>query len=86
MRGFFETVFAAAIGEDHAAPVRNAFAGVASAAGNVAAPIDVEVATPQGRIHVEALQGAIRRVQAEVAGHVGPTLGVTSGFNAMDGD
>ena len=59
---------------------------VASAAGNVAAPIDVEVATPQGRIHVEALQGALKRVQTEVVSHVGPVVGVTSGFNAMDGD
>ena len=53
---------------------------------NVAAPIDVEVATPQGRIHVEALQGALRRVQTEVMSHVGPVVGVTSGFNSMDGD
>ena len=65
---------------------RNAFESALTAAGNVAAPIDVEVATPQGRIHVEALQGALQRVQTEVASHVGPPVGVTSGFNAMDGD
>jgi len=86
MRTFFETVFVPAIGEEEAAPVRDAFEGAATAAGNVAAPIHVEVATPQGRIHVEALQGALWRVQTEVASHVGPPLGVTSGFNAMDGD
>jgi predicted lipoprotein len=86
MRALFETVFAPAIGEEEARPVRNAFEGVATAAGNVVAPIDVEVATPQGRVHVEALQSALRRVQTEVASHVGPTVGVTSGFNAMDGD
>ena len=44
------------------------------------------VATPQGRIHVEALQVALRHVEEEVASHVGPTLGVASGFNSMDGD
>ncbi len=86
MQALFETAFVPAIGEDHARPVRNAFASVASAAGNVAAPIDVEVATPQGRIHVEALQGALKRVQTEVMSHVGPVVGVTSGFNSMDGD
>ena len=59
---------------------------MATAVGNIIEPIDVEVTTPQGHIHVEALQGALRRVQLEVASHVGPTLGVTSGFNAMDGD
>jgi predicted lipoprotein len=86
MEALFETVFAPAIGEEHARPVRDAFDGVRNAAANVAAPIDLEVATPQGRIHVEALQGALRRVQTEVASHVGPVVGVTSGFNAMDGD
>jgi predicted lipoprotein len=86
MRALFETVFAPAIGEEEARPVRSAFASAATAAGNVAAPVDVEVTTPQGRIHVEALQGALRRVRTEVESHVGPVVGVTSGFNAMDGD
>jgi uncharacterized protein len=86
MRALFETVFAPAIGAAEARPVRGAFDGAMTAAGNVAAPIDVEVATPQGRVHVEALQSALRRVQTEVASHVGPAVGVTSGFNAMDGD
>ena len=67
-------------------PVLDAFDAALAAAGRVAAPIDVEVATPQGRIHVEALQVALRHVQEEVASHVGPTIGVTSGFNSMDGD
>jgi hypothetical protein len=29
---------------------------------------------------------AVKKVQTEVASHVGPALGVTSGFNALDGD
>ena len=86
MRALFDTVFAPAIGPEEAGPVDRAFESALLAAGRVAAPIDVEVATQQGRIHVEALQGALRRVQTEVASHVGPTVGVTSGFNAMDGD
>ncbi|HVH03618.1 MAG TPA: imelysin family protein [Amaricoccus sp.] len=86
MQALFETVFAPAIGADDAQVVRNSLDGFANAAANVAAPIDVEVATPQGRIHVEALQTALGRVQTEVASHVGPVVGVTSGFNAMDGD
>ena len=65
---------------------RRAFEAALAPPADVAAPIDVEVATPQGRIHVEALQGALKRVQTEVASHVGPAVGVTSGFNAMDGD
>jgi predicted lipoprotein len=82
----FDTAFAPEIGPEHATPVSNAFAAAFAAAGRVEAPIDVEVATPQGHIHVEALQGALRKVQTEVASHVGPVIGVTSGFNAMDGD
>lgn len=86
MRAFVETVFAPVIGADEARPVLAAFDAALAAAGRVVAPIDVEVATPQGRIHVEALQVALRHVQEEVAAHVGPTLGVASGFNSMDGD
>ena len=86
MRAVLRNRVRARIGEEQARPVRDAFESVAGAAANVGAPIDVEVATPQGRIHVEALQSALRRVQTEVASHVGPTIGVTSGFNAMDGD
>lgn len=86
MRAYVETVFVPAIGDDEARPVLAAFDAALAAAGRVTAAIDVEVATSQGRIHVEALQGALRHLQEEVASHVGPTLGVASGFNAMDGD
>jgi predicted lipoprotein len=86
MQAFAATVFAPAIGEAEAGPVDLAFDAALAAAGRVAAPIDVEVATPQGRIHVEALQDAVKAVQIEVASHIGPAVGVTSGFNAMDGD
>jgi predicted lipoprotein len=86
LRAFAETVFLPAIGPDESRPVLAAFDAALAAAARVTAPMDVEVATPQGRIHVEALQVALRHVQEEVASHVGPTLGVASGFNSMDGD
>jgi predicted lipoprotein len=79
-------VFAPAIGAEAAGPVDRAFDAALGAAGRVAGTIDAEVATVQGRIHVEALQGAVKNVQTEVASHIGPAVGVTSGFNAMDGD
>ena len=62
------------------------FDAALAAVGRVGEPIDVAVATTQGRIRVEALQSAVRHVQNEVAEHVGPGIGVTSGFNSMDGD
>jgi predicted lipoprotein len=86
MRAFVEAVFAPAIGPDEARPVLDSFDAALAAADRVVAPIDVEVGTPQGRIHVEALQVALEHVQEEVAAHVGPPLGVASGFNSMDGD
>ena len=67
-------------------PSADSFDAALAAADRVVAPIDVEVGTPQGRIHVEALQVALEHVQEEVAAHVGPPLGVASGFNSMDGD
>ncbi len=56
------------------------------AVGRVGEPIDVAVATPQGRIRVESLQTVVRHISTEVAEHIGPEIGVTSGFNALDGD
>jgi predicted lipoprotein len=86
LRAFSDTVFAPAVGPDAAAPVDAAFAAALAAAGELDAPIDVAVATVEGRARVEALQDAVRHVQEEVASHIGPAVGVTSGFNAMDGD
>lgn len=44
------------------------------------------VATPQGRIRVEALQQSISDIRATVATELGPTLGISAGFNSLDGD
>jgi uncharacterized protein len=86
LQGYAATVFGPAIGPDHAATVDASFDAALAAAGRAGAPIDVAVATTQGRFRAEALQTAVRRVESEIAEHVGPMIGVTSGFNAMDGD
>ena len=65
---------------------RRGVRGGARRRGRVGEPIDAAVATTPGRVRVESLQGAVGRVQDEIAEHVGPTVGVTSGFNSMDGD
>ncbi|WP_316858493.1 imelysin family protein [uncultured Cohaesibacter sp.] len=44
------------------------------------------VATIQGRIRAEALQGAISFVNDLLAEYLAPRLGITAGFNALDGD
>ncbi|WP_420584953.1 imelysin family protein [Ruegeria sp.] len=44
------------------------------------------VSTPQGRLRVEALQQAINDIRAIAATELGPTLGISAGFNSLDGD
>ncbi|MDA7966304.1 imelysin family protein [Ruegeria sp.] len=49
-------------------------------------PVLAGVATPQGRLRVEALQQEINDLRAIVATELGPTLGISAGFNSLDGD
>lgn len=44
------------------------------------------VADPQGRFRLEILQQAIGQIRQVAATRLGPTLGVSAGFNALDGD
>lgn len=44
------------------------------------------VANPQGRLRVEALQQAVNDIRTITATRLGPTLGISAGFNALDGD
>lgn len=44
------------------------------------------VATPRGRIRVEALQQSINDIRAIASTLLGPTLGISAGFNSLDGD
>jgi predicted lipoprotein len=83
----YATVFGPALPPRDAEAVDDGFASALGAADRIQdEPIDVAVATTQGRIRVEALQSAIRSLQTEIAEHVGPRIGVTGGFNSMDGD
>ena len=49
-------------------------------------PDFANVGTVQGRIRVEALQGAITFTNDLLAEYLAPKLGITAGFNALDGD
>lgn len=44
------------------------------------------VATPGGRLKVEILAQHITAISDTAAAEIGPTLGVSAGFNALDGD
>ncbi len=44
------------------------------------------VADPQGRFRVEALQQSINDIRQIASTELGPTLGISAGFNSLDGD
>lgn len=49
-------------------------------------PAFVGVMQQQGRIRVEALQSSINEIRNLASTVLGPSLGVTAGFNSLDGD
>ena len=49
-------------------------------------PVLADVATPGGRLRVQNVMDAVERVIDQVHAELGPELGVTAGFNALDGD
>lgn len=49
-------------------------------------PVFAGVADPQGRFRVEVLQQAINDLRGRIATDLGPRLGISAGFNALDGD
>ena len=49
-------------------------------------PVFANVATPQGRIRVEALQSSVEDIRRYLGGVTAPRLGIEAGFNALDGD
>lgn len=63
-----------------------AFARALDRAATLDDPVFAGVATPQGRIRIEALKQAVEDIRRRLALDVGPRLGLTAGFNALDGD
>ncbi|WP_373236103.1 imelysin family protein [Cohaesibacter celericrescens] len=49
-------------------------------------PVLQGVNDPMSRIRIEALQGAINTINDSLALDLAPKLGITAGFNSMDGD
>ncbi|MDX1784832.1 MAG: imelysin family protein [Roseovarius sp.] len=49
-------------------------------------PIFAGVAEPQSRFRIEAVQQSVDDIRDLVAARLGPRLGVSAGFNALDGD
>jgi len=79
-------VFGPELTPEDSAAVDAAFAAALAVAERVGAPLPEAVADPALRVRVEALAGAVERAREAVARRIGGTLGLTSGFNSMDGD
>ncbi len=63
-----------------------AFAHALDLIGDLDDPVFAGVETPQGRLKVEAIQQAVRAAREAVLTEIGPSLGVSAGFNSADGD
>ena len=80
---------AARLAADHpevAADLDGAFDKAIARARTLDDPSLAGVADPQGRFRIEALQQSINDVRAIAATELGPTLGISAGFNSLDGD
>jgi len=66
--------------------VQQAFEDALQRANALEDPVFAGVSNPIGRLRVEALQQSVERIRAILAQSVGPSLGISAGFNALDGD
>ena len=66
--------------------IRTQFARADQALANVAMPLDRAVGDPDGRRLVEALLHEVQELRLLVVERLAPALGVSLGFNALDGD
>ena len=65
---------------------RAAFADALSRARALDDPALAGVAEPASRFRIEALQQSVRTLQVAVIEEIGTPLGISAGFNALDGD
>ncbi|WP_170339530.1 imelysin family protein [Ruegeria arenilitoris] len=80
---------AARLAADHpqiAASLDDAFARSIARAQALDDPALAGVSEPQGRLRIEALQQSINDIRGLAAAQLGPTLGISAGFNSLDGD
>lgn len=66
--------------------LRKAFEDALALAHSVGMPLREAVKDPEGRAHLDALLEKLRSLRLLISGSVASDLGLTIGFNAMDGD
>ena len=66
--------------------IEAAFAAAHTALDALAMPLPAAVADPAARAQVEALRAAVSQLKALVSQRLAPALGLSLGFNSLDGD
>ncbi len=77
---------AAAMTDSDLSATKAAFAAARARADALDDPALQGVADPGGRFRVELIQQAVRAIQIAVIDEIGTPLGITAGFNSLDGD
>ncbi|GGX67079.1 signal peptidase [Tateyamaria omphalii] len=77
---------AATMTDNNLVPISAAFAEAQGRADALNDPALAGVADPAQHFKIEVLQQAVRAVQVAVIDGIGTPLGITAGFNALDGD
>ena len=84
--GFRSLLPAGADGDGLDQQITEAFAAASSSSAAVPMPLDAAVGDPGGRPEVEALLADVRRVRDLVGQKLPSAIGLSVGFNALDGD
>lgn len=72
--------------DDPLPKTRAAFADAGARARALDDPALAGVADPMSRIRIEVLQQAVHEIQMSVVEEIGTPLGISAGFNSLDGD
>ncbi|MEM1420486.1 MAG: imelysin family protein [Pseudomonadota bacterium] len=86
LQDFYETVFAQSLEPDAREKVSSDFARAIELAERAPDAIDKAVTDPAQRFKVESLHTQLRELQKSLRLVLAPSIGVTIGFNSLDGD
>ncbi|MEL6979413.1 MAG: imelysin family protein [Pseudomonadota bacterium] len=86
LQALYAQAFAPALSDDERARIDAAFARTRDMIDRGPTPLSSAVASPQTRFQIEAIQSQLAALQRRLRGTLAPALGVSLGFNALDGD
>ena len=84
--GYLNLALATGSGPPLAERVRNAFSRTDGAIRAIDLPLEAALVDPAARPKLETLVDAVKDLRTIVSSELGPAVGITVGFNALDGD